>query len=108
MDDLVQVLRSGLDNCDSDSRGLELGGVVAAMKAAADEIERLQKVVAEVDALANQLTLQKAVSSSVGSLLLDVQRDCIAEHKRADAAEAEVRVLRAKLDAAEQAANERG
>jgi hypothetical protein len=43
MDDLVKRLRSGLDNCDRDSDGLELGGVVMTMQEAADRIAELEK-----------------------------------------------------------------
>lgn len=39
--ELIAWLRSGLDNCDRDSEGLELGGVVMAMSVAADRIEAL-------------------------------------------------------------------
>lgn len=58
---------------------------------------------AEVERLRNDAALKKAECDGLGSLLLSVQQDCIAERKRADKAEAEAARLRALLDDAEKA-----
>lgn len=49
----------------------------------------------------NERVLSKAAYDSVSSLLLSVQKDCIAERKRADEAEAELARKNAVYDAAE-------
>lgn len=55
-------------------------------------------VAAEVE---NERVLSKAAYDSVSSLLLSVQQDCIAEHKRANDAEAELARKNAVYEAAE-------
>jgi hypothetical protein len=64
--------------------------------AAAREAELL----AEVERLTNEAVLNNAECDGLGSLLLSVQKDCIAEHKRANKAEAAIVRLRALLDEA--------
>ena len=46
-DDLVKRLRSGLDNCDRDGDGLELGGVLTTMNEAAARIEATEAALRE-------------------------------------------------------------
>lgn len=55
-------------------------------------------VAAEIE---NERVLSKAAYDSVSSLLLSVQQDCIAEHKRANDAEAELARKNAVYEAAE-------
>ena len=52
------------------------------------DLER-QLAEAEVQEMRNAAVLSKAAYEGLSSLLLSVQQDCIAEHKRAEAAEAE-------------------
>ena len=59
---LQAQLRSGLDNCDTDSQGIQLGGIVHLMNDAADAIDSLQVEVymltvfiKQLDAEANRL-----------------------------------------------------
>jgi hypothetical protein len=63
---LQAQLRSGLDNCDTDSQGIQLGGIVQLMNDAADAIDALEAEVnwlmvfikqldAEADRLENEL-----------------------------------------------------
>ena len=88
----VARLQSGLDNCDRDSGGLELGGVVVTMKEAAETIRAL---IAHITAQAAQIAGLEAQLSS-GSFYKEADIDALMS--RAEAAEAEAATLRAEVE----------
>ena len=67
MSDLVDQLRSGLDNSD----GGEMGGVVLTMKEAADRIEALEEQVRAADALAEA---GERYRGAVAGMLVQLER----------------------------------
>jgi len=55
---VIAKLKSGFDNCDRDSTGLELGGVVVTMTEAADMLEALAAKLAEVEEEKREMAMQ--------------------------------------------------
>lgn len=51
----------------------------------------ITQLLRQLDAVGNEAILSRAAYEGVGSLLLSVQKDCIAERARADAAAAQLR-----------------
>lgn len=88
MSDLIERLRA-LDLNLTDLEGDDWRDAAdAALLEAAQEIERLT----------NRVTMLRAEADGIGSLLIDVQQDCITERKRARTAETEVARLTKELE----------
>ena len=84
----VARLQSGLDNCDRDSGGLELGGVVVTMKEAADRIR----------ALIALATAQQAQIAGLREKHIGAERVCDLVDNKRHTAETEAATLRSEVE----------